>query len=423
MIGSFARLARRFALMLGGEVVQSAFHFGFNIALVQLLPVRDYGIFATVLLAGGLALTYMRALVGTPASLFIPAALGRRAALGLDVAFGSAALALSLLVGLGVALALHFWIGAGALAGGAFVGLWSLRSYLRTAFFARQQQIEAGASDFVYTLSGGLLALTLLRGGDLLQGALTVLALANAFAIAAALALSRRRIRISFGRGMRARLARLAPQLGWSSLGVTTSNIQAQGQVLLVVLLAGPAGYAPIAAMLVLFAPLRLLGGALANMMQPEIATLLARGERERIRRMLPLWTLAVLAASVAYGVATLLALPLLRAPVFYGQPLVPLWLMALMVSAVPQLYVMPRVTLEVARSFRSLASMATLSAMAGVGASALLLAAATPVWSLLGSVLSELMVLAWCWSAALPAIARRAPSFTSVPLAKGLPT
>ena len=412
------RFARRFALMLSGEVMQSIFHFAFNIWLVQALSARDYGIFAAVLLIGGLALTYVRALVGVPASLFIPPALGRRAALALDVSFGSAALALSVLIGAAVALALHLTIGTGALAGGAFVGLWSLRSYLRTAFFARHQPGHAGLSDFVYTLSGFLLALSLMRGSqvELLDISLTVLALANAFAIATALCFPLRRIRLSFGRAMRARYARLARQLGWSAVGVTTGNIQTQGQILLVVLLAGPAGYAPIAAMLVLFAPLRLLAGALAKMMQPEIAGLLARGESDKIRQLLPFWSLVMLAISAAYGVATLLALPLLQTPVFTGQPKTLLWALTLVLTTVPSLYVMPRVTLEAARTFRNLAMMSTLSAIVGVGAGAVLLGVTTPVWSLTGSVLSETMVLVWCWIAAARSLDARLPAASPAP-------
>ena len=52
------RLGHRFILMLGGEVAQSAFHFGLNIVLVRNLTPHDYGRFAILFLVGGLALTY-----------------------------------------------------------------------------------------------------------------------------------------------------------------------------------------------------------------------------------------------------------------------------------------------------------------------------------------------------------------------------
>ena len=402
MFSQIQRFARRFALMLGGEAMQSAFHFAFNIALVHALPPRDYGIFATVLLCGGLSLTYIRGLVGVPAGMFIPPALGRRAALAIDVTFGSGALVLSAVAGVTVAAGLHFWIGEGALAGGAFVGLWSMRSYLRTAFFARHQQLYAGLSDVVFTLSGAILAGLVLHGvsGGLLNMSFIVLALANALSIATALLFPLRRIRISYRRSMRARFARLGRQSGWSFVGVTTGNLQAQGQVMLVIMLAGATGYAPIAAMLAFFAPLRLLGSALGNMMQPEIATLLARGDRGKIRELLPFWSLMMLAVSAAYGLATLMLLPKIAAPVFDGQPKGVLWLFALLVSSIPLLYIMPRTLLETNRSFRDLATIASISAVVSMSFGAALLLVTTPVWSLTGILTGELIVLCCCWVA-----------------------
>ena len=400
MIAQLRHFARRFVLMLSGEVMQSIFHFAFNVALVRALPAHDYGVFATVLLMGGLALQYVRCLVGTPACLAISPALGRRSALALDVTFGSGALALSLGIGAGTALCLHVWLGSSALTGGAYIGLWSMRAYLRTAFFARHQQGYASLSDLVFTLSGTILALTLLLGpqDDLLDRSFLVLALANALSIAAALLFPLRRIRLNFGRATRARFTRLMRQLSWSLLGVTMGNLQAQGQIMLVIMLAGPVAYAPIAAMQVFFAPLRLLGFAMANMMQPEIATLLARRDGAKFRELLPFWTLVMLAVSAAYGVAALLALPLISAPVFEGQPKLLLWLFAWLGATLPMLYIMPKLTLEVNRSFRLLAIIGGISAVVGMGLGAILLLLATPVISLSGILVGEAIVLVCCW-------------------------
>ena len=73
-----SHLARRFILMLGGEVTQSAFHFGINIVLARSLSPHDYGRFAILFLVGGLALTYIRSLAGVPATITIPPRAGRR---------------------------------------------------------------------------------------------------------------------------------------------------------------------------------------------------------------------------------------------------------------------------------------------------------------------------------------------------------
>ncbi|WP_204315246.1 hypothetical protein, partial [Klebsiella pneumoniae] len=61
-------------------------------------------------------------------------------------------------------------------------------------------------------------------------------------------------------------------------------------------LIAGPAAYAPIAATLVLFAPLRIPTNALTNMVLPEITGLLAGNRLEPARRLVTRST-AIIAA------------------------------------------------------------------------------------------------------------------------------
>ena len=60
---SIPRLVRNFALSLGGEGVQSGFHFILNLALIRLLSPYDFGIFAIAFVIGGIAIAYGNALV------------------------------------------------------------------------------------------------------------------------------------------------------------------------------------------------------------------------------------------------------------------------------------------------------------------------------------------------------------------------
>ena len=78
MMSKLIHLGKRSAIMLGGEIMQSAFHFALSIVLMHALTPNDYGVFAIVLLMGGLSLTYMRSLVGLPATLLIPPHAGTR---------------------------------------------------------------------------------------------------------------------------------------------------------------------------------------------------------------------------------------------------------------------------------------------------------------------------------------------------------
>jgi O-antigen/teichoic acid export membrane protein len=383
--------------------MQSGLHFGLNIALLRVLSPHDYGVFAIVMVIGGLGLTYIRALTAMPAAIRIGRSRSRGAADAYDVTFGSFAFVLSVLIGLSVAGVLRLWLDADAVAGGLFVGLWSLRSHLRTAIFARGRATEVAVGDMAFTLSGAAMAaalLLLLPGGNRLQGAFTLLALANGLGIAVMLAAGRRKLRISLRASIRRRYGSMWRQLGWSGLSVTTANLQGQGMALLVAAIAGPAAYAPIAAAIVLFVPLRLVGTAVVNMMQPVVAAHLARGESAVVWRLALTWTAVVAGGCLLYGSSMMIALPLLRARVFDGTPLYVIGGFAWAVSNTTMSYVMPRITLEVFSAFRVITGITAAAAVIGMAIAAMLLEITIPAWSMLGLLISELIVLAGSWVA-----------------------
>ncbi|GJD97041.1 lipopolysaccharide biosynthesis protein [Methylobacterium iners] len=404
------RLARRFVLMLGGEVTQSVFHLALNLVLVRHLSAHEYGVFAIVFLVGGIALTFVRAVAGVPASIFIPQARNKRAVGAYGVTFGSGALALSLLLGGGTGAVLALAIGpATALAGGAFVGLWSLRSYLRNMLFARRLAGISGAGDLAFTLSGvGLLAALLAQGADraILPGSLAVLAVAHGIGIAVVLAALREPVRIDLRTHTVRRYRSLRRSLAWSVAGVATANIQAQGQTLLVALLAGPAAYAPIAAVFVLFSPLRLSGSVVVNLTQPEMASALAAGDSRRLRQLMAMATILLVLGCLAYGGILAATLPLIESHLFAGRFAgEPIGLITAVIWAIvttTMLYVGPKTLLETRRAFRALAFVALASAVVGLTLVALLLRYASPAWSLLGVVASEAVILVYCWRAIL---------------------
>jgi len=49
------QLVRRLVLMIGGEAMQSGFHFALNIALLHMLSAQGYGLFAIGMVMGGVA--------------------------------------------------------------------------------------------------------------------------------------------------------------------------------------------------------------------------------------------------------------------------------------------------------------------------------------------------------------------------------
>lgn len=400
-LGAFVR---RFVYMLGGEVLQSVFHFALNLAMVRLLSQADYGVFAIIFLVGGIGLTFVRAAAGVPASIFIPKTHSERAARAYAVTFGSGAFVFNAGLGLGVSLLLLSWSAAGGIFAGAFVGLWGFRSYVRNMLFARRMTGIASLSDFAFTTSGACgLALLLWRGdANSLHDAFLVLAVANGIGVSLAFLALREPIRIDLSRHFVRRYRRIWRSLAWSIAGVATANLQAQGQTLLVALIAGPAAYAPMAATLVIFGPLRLPGQALLNLLQPEIAAGLARGQSARVRHLLLFGTLVLGGGTFVYGLLCALGLGLIETHLFVGrfsgEPMRFIGLVTWAIVGVSLLYVPPKAMLETVGAFRNLALCSLVSALVGLPLVAVLLWTLPPAFSLFGLLASEVVVLAGYW-------------------------
>ncbi|MCJ2140559.1 hypothetical protein [Methylobacterium sp. E-066] len=397
-----AGLSGRFAVILSGELIQSLFHFALNILLVRELGAHDYGLFAIVFTVGAVGITYIRALVAVPATLHLARSLGRPAALGYDVMFGSGAALVSVLMTLATGVALVPVIGLGALAAGAFVGLYGFRSYLRIVLLARGRPRIAGLSDLVYAICGGLFVWWGLNGEGtaLLDRAFLAIALAHAIAIAVAYGALRQRLRISLHARARARYRAIWRTLAWSLAGVTSLTVQGQGLTLLFALLAGPAAYAPIAATLVLYAPLRIPTSALMNMVLPEISGLLAAGQVQAARRLVMRHVLLIACACLVYGLVMAATLPLIEDVLFKGRfageamGWIGLGVWAVVTTSL--LYAIPRAYLEASAAFRTITAGAVASGALGFALMVPLLLTLPPATALLGLLASEIATLAW---------------------------
>lgn len=397
-----AGLSGRFAVILSGELIQSLFHFALNILLVRELGAHDYGLFAIVFTVGAVGITYIRALVAVPATLHLARSLGRPAALGYDVMFGSGAALVSVLMALATTVALVPVIGPGALAAGAFVGLYGFRSYLRIVLLARGRPRIAGLSDLVYAICGALFVWRGVSGEGtaLLDRAFLAIALAHAIAIAVAYGALRQRLRISLHPRARARYRAIWRTLAWSLAGVTSLTVQGQGLTLLFALLAGPAVYAPIAATLVLYAPLRIPTSALMNMVLPEISGLLAARQVQAARRLVMRHVLLIGCACLVYGLIMAATLPLIEQVLFKGRfageamGWIGLGVWAVVTTSL--LYAIPRAYLEACAAFRTITAGAVASAALGFALMVPLLLMLPPATALLGLLASEIATLVW---------------------------
>ncbi|WP_245445725.1 hypothetical protein [Mesorhizobium kowhaii] len=392
-------LLRRLVLMIGGEAIQSGFHFALNLALLHVLSAQGYGIFAIAMVMGGVGLSYIRSLTAVPASIWMGKSTNRAGVDAHDVTFGGAAVVVASIVGAATALLMLMWGDAGGIAAGCFVGAWSLRSHMRTAFFARRQQMVVSISDFTFTVAGAAMtALAIWTAPNVLQMVFYALAAANLIGIAVLARLAPRPLRLSFRAPVRRRYARLWRQLRWSGFSATTTNIQGQCLALLVAGIAGPAAYAPIAAVLVLFAPLRIVSLAFVNMLQPELAKLMASNEVRRVWMHAKLWSLVMGLGSLVYGAGIMFVLPTIRSQTLADASVSFIGLLAVANFIPIMLYIMPRIVLEILGEFRVVAFITTAGAVVGLVLIAILLAIASPPWSLAGAAASETVVLAASW-------------------------
>ena len=166
----------------------------------------------------------------------------------------------------------------------------------------------------VFAVAGACLCVLMFAAGMVtLANAFSALTIANVLGVATMHLIVRRMPTARFDRGFRACYRRLGARLVWSLAGVMTTNLQAQGIVLLVAVVAGPAAYAPIAAMLVFFVPLRLLWSAVLNFIQPRFAAHATRGDYTRVWRICVAWSLAHGLMTFAYGACLYMLTPMLR--------------------------------------------------------------------------------------------------------------
>ncbi|MGF9567081.1 hypothetical protein [Neorhizobium sp. JUb45] len=392
---------RRLVLMVGGEAIQSGFHFALNIYMLHVLAPYDYGVFAISMVMGGAGIAFIRSLCGMPASIWIGRTMSPRKAHAYDVTFGSVAFFLAMGMAVPVAGLLYAWQIDSMIAGGLFVGLWSLRNYLRTSYFAQRRSVIVSWSDTCFTAVGiAATAIAAWQGGDILGNVFDALAFANGLAIVVLLALARRPVRITLRPAVRRRYVGLWPQLKWSAFSVTTILAQGQCTALMVTAVAGPAAFAPIAAVLSLFAPLRIIATAFDNMMQPELSALVAQREIGRVWGQARFWSLVMGAGAIVYGVAVFALAPHLKAQSLAGLEIGSTGVPALIIFAMIMVYSIPRLVLEVLNDFWTLAMINFSAALVGLAAILAILVVASPSIALAGAAVSESIVCLACWLA-----------------------
>ena len=422
------RLIRSFILSLGGEGMQSGFHFVLNLILIRLMSTYDYGIFAIAFVLGGISVNYVNALVSVPAAVHMPRLKSRGAMNFQDVVFGSIAMVLALMIGVAVSSGLFVTLGHGieAVAGGAFVGLWMLRYHMRVAMFARRAMGAVTLSDISYTASGIVLvaiALWLDQEGERVSSVLAALAVANLAAIGVALRALRLRIRVSLRAAVWRRYRRIWSDVAWSFFGATTWNIQSQGLTFLVAAIAGPAAYAPIAAGFVLFNPLRQANNAFLNVFRADFVAALAEGRFRRLNITIYSVCALILLSCAATGAAIWLTWPYIDAYILAGKfdhAAMPLVVTLCGITAAIYLtYNVPLALIQAAGHFKPVALATTFGGLVGLCTVSVLLNVTTVAWSMLGVIAGEAVCGIYLWIAARRILRQHtAPAWKVAPVA-----
>jgi O-antigen/teichoic acid export membrane protein len=302
------------------------------------------------------------------------------------------------------------------LAAGSFVGLWTLRNHVRATLFARRATPVLSFSDLGYSAGGAafVAALVWIEAGEpQVTSVFWALAAANVIGIAIALKIVHTRVRVSFRASVRARYRRIWVDIAWSLFGVTMWNIQGQAQTFLVAAIAGPAAYAPIAAGMVLFNPLRLALGSIFNVIRPEFAAGLADPRHGRVRLTFYGSMVVTALACSAYGACVWLGWSVLEGH-FYGGKFAHASMPVIVVfgwiaATIAVTYHVPLALVQAAHDFRAVAIATTIGGIVGLGGVIVLLVYSTVVWSLAGVIAGEAICLICLWIAALRVLRKEA--------------
>jgi O-antigen/teichoic acid export membrane protein len=175
---------------------------------------------------------------------------------------------------------------------------------------------------------------------------------------------------------------------------------------------AGAGAYAPLAAAQVLFGPIGIMINAVQNVMRPELAAAIARGNRRGVMVASALSTGLLVLAVIVFGGLLALAWPWIEAALYaekyQTQPMAAIALGCWAIALCRAVYTQPSSLLQAMRQFRPLAlgtvGGAVLSTL-GVAASLVFL---TPAWSLAGVLAGESLFAVYAVRRAIAGFCRR---------------
>jgi len=185
----------------------------------------------------------------------------------------------------------------------------------------------------------------------------------------------------------------------WSLMGVILTELTVNAHAYLVTFIAGPSAFALLALGMLLMRPAALMQSALPDLERPAMSRAIAAKDMahlSRIRRHFTFGLSAAWAANMLLCAALLLFFPALLLKKGYAlHDVIVVAVISAFIMAIRALRTPFAVLLQAAGQFKELANIGTVSAVVSVAATLILLVAFSPIPSLGGIVLGELVILA----------------------------
>ncbi len=392
-------ISSRYALSVGAQALVSGFHFGLNLILLRTITPYDYGVFAYAFVLALFASAINNALISTPLTVYTPVVKNEDERSQQEAMFSTLNLLLFiLLIGIGVVYAMVSDVARPiSLSVTLFVGVYAARQYSRSFGYARFKPLITATGDIAYVVAGIILiALILIINKDNTAVSQVLLALAGANLVA--MFIERWRIH---GLGRRwltfaniKNYGHVWLQSRWALIGALTTLFLGQAHGLIITWANGPGTFAPLAAGMVLFGPVRVALMTWQNMVKPELALALSdnRGEavKKQIQKTAVLMGLAVLALGICLWIAWPQVHALLYANKYSDQPMGFIVCMWAVITLFAAIYNAPSAALQAMRDFRVLAMASVYGAIISGVLVALALYFFNPETTLLGILAAE---------------------------------
>lgn len=390
------RLVKRLGVSAVGSYSVSVASFLTSAALIPVLPPSEYGFFAFILVLVHFGITITNATVATPLSVLLNQNRPDRWALyhvlrKVNFLSSCGFFAIVLLAG--------WWFTAdrwAMLLMACYAFLFSVRWFARSLEYALSQPKHAIVADLIYSavLIGAVATLGLSGRLDLatISGALVL----GAGGSLAYLMLAGSKAPKPDGP------VRLHPyreiwssQAGWSLVGVTSTEMTVNGHAYLVLLVAGPQGFAPLAVAMLCWRPVTSLFPSLTLLERPVMARQLANnnvtGAWRSVRDFRLLALTVILANLVGLVAAWYLFQDQIEALPYTQSDLVlavSLWFVTIVIRS---FRLAESAFIQAARRFRELAWQGVYAFPVSLGGVALLLAMFDPIISLIGIIAGEI--------------------------------